>query len=68
VATHKTNQAKVMPIAVVLHALAAAAIIIVPILQSGILPESSISVFFAEPMSAIFPALRWRMMQDERLE
>jgi protein TonB len=55
VATHRTNQAKVMPIAVVLHALAAAAIIIVPILQSGILPESSISVFFAEPMSAPAP-------------
>ena len=55
VASHKTNQAKVMPVAVVLHGLAAAAIIIVPILQSGILPESSISVFFAEPMSAPAP-------------
>lgn len=55
VSAHKTNQAKVMPIAIVLHGLAAAAIIIVPILQSGILPESSISVFFAEPMSAPAP-------------
>jgi protein TonB len=55
VAAHKTNQAKVMPLAVVLHGVAAAAIIIVPILQSGLLPESSISVFFAEPMSAPAP-------------
>jgi len=55
VAAHKTNQAKVMPLAVVLHGVAAAAIIIVPILQSGLLPESSISVFFAEPMSVSAP-------------
>lgn len=55
VAAHRTNQAKVMPVAVVLHGLAAAAIIIVPILQSGLLPESSVSIFFAEPMAGPAP-------------
>ena len=52
---HKTQQAKVMPVAVLLHVLAGAAIIIVPILQSALLPESSISVFFADPISIPAP-------------
>jgi len=55
VAVHKTQQAKTWPVSVLLHGLIAAAIIIVPLLQSGLLPEPSVSVFFAEPMSAPAP-------------
>ena len=54
VAAHRTQQAKTWPVSVALHGLIAAAIIILPILQAGLLPEpaSAVKAFFVEPMSA----------------
>jgi len=54
VSAHKTNQAKVFPVSFALHLVIAAAIVILPILQSGLLPEpaSAVKAFFVEPMSA----------------
>ena len=54
VAAHRTNQAKTWPLSMALHGLIAAAIIILPILQTGLLPEpaSAVKAFFVEPMSA----------------
>ena len=51
---HKTNQAKTWPVSLVLHTVIAAVIIILPILQTGLLPEpaSAVKAFFVEPMSA----------------
>jgi periplasmic protein TonB len=51
---HRTQQSKTWPLSVLLHTLIAAAIIIIPILQSGLLPEpaSAVKAFFVEPMSA----------------
>jgi protein TonB len=51
---HRTQQSKTWPLSILLHTLIAAAIIIIPILQSGLLPEpaSAVKAFFVEPMSA----------------
>jgi len=57
VVTHRTGQAKTWPISFLLHSLIAAAIIIIPLLQGGLLPEpaSAVKAFFVEPMSAPAP-------------
>jgi protein TonB len=54
VSAHRTAQAKTWPLSMVLHGLIAAAIIILPILQTGLLPEpaGAVKAFFVEPMSA----------------
>jgi protein TonB len=54
---HHTQQAKTWPLSVGLHILIAALIIIVPILESGMLPEpaSAVKAFFVEPMAAPAP-------------
>jgi protein TonB len=54
---HKTSQSKILPISLALHAVGVLAIIIVPILQPGALPEpaSAVRAFFVEPMSAPAP-------------
>jgi protein TonB len=52
--THRTGQSKVMPISLLLHALAAAVVVIVPILAADVLPDpaSAVRAFFVEPMAA----------------
>jgi periplasmic protein TonB len=54
VVAHRTQQGKTWPLSVILHTLSAAAIIIVPLLQAGVLPEpaSAVKAFFVEPISA----------------
>ena len=54
VSAHRTQQAKTWPLSMALHGIIAAAIIILPILQMGLLPEpaSAVKAFFVEPMSA----------------
>ena len=54
VSAHRTNQAKTWPLSIALHGLIAVAIIVLPLLQMGILPEpaSAVRAFFVEPMSA----------------
>jgi len=51
---HRTQQSKTWPLSILLHTLIAAGIIIIPILESGLLPEpaSAVKAFFVEPMSA----------------
>jgi protein TonB len=51
---HKTQQAKTWPVSLALHAVFTVAIIVVPLLQSGLLPEpaSAVKAFFVEPMAA----------------
>ncbi len=51
---HRTGQAKTWPLSILLHLMIAAAIIVLPILQIGLLPEpaSAVKAFFVEPMSA----------------
>jgi protein TonB len=55
--THRTGQSKTMPISLLLHAIAAAMIIILPILAADRLPDpaSAVRAFFVEPMSAPAP-------------
>jgi protein TonB len=50
---HRTKGARTWPVSVALHTVFGLAIIIVPILQSGLLPEpaSAVKAFFVEPMS-----------------
>ena len=54
VSAHRTQQAKTWPVSIAFHVLIVAAIVILPILQSGLLPEpaSAVKAFFVEPMSA----------------
>jgi protein TonB len=54
ISTHRTAQAKTWPVSMALHGVIAAAIIILPILQTGLLPEpaGAVKAFFVEPMSA----------------
>jgi protein TonB len=51
---HRTNQARIFPVSLALHSVIAAAIVILPILSTGLLPEpaSAVKAFFVEPMSA----------------
>jgi protein TonB len=50
---HRTNQSKTWPVSLALHTVFALAIIIVPILKSGLLPEpAAVKAFFVEPMAA----------------
>jgi protein TonB len=51
---HRTQQSKTLPISLTLHLLAAAVIVIVPLLAADQLPEpaSAVKAFFVEPMSA----------------
>lgn len=54
---HRTHQTKTMPVSFALHGIAAAVIVIVPILATDQLPESASAVraFFVEPMAAPAP-------------
>jgi protein TonB len=53
---HRTHQTRTWPVSVALHTVFAVAIIIVPILKSGLLPEpAAVKAFFVEPMSAPAP-------------
>ncbi len=54
---HKTNQSKTLPVSLALHGLAAATIVIVPILATDKMPEpsSAVKAFFVEPMAAPAP-------------
>jgi protein TonB len=57
VAAHRTYQSKTWPVSVVLHGVIGVAIIVLPLLQAGLLPEpaSAVKAFFVEPMSAPAP-------------
>jgi protein TonB len=51
--SHKTQQAKIWPVSVALHTVFAVAIIIVPLLRAGLLPQpAAVKAFFVEPMAA----------------
>jgi protein TonB len=54
---HRTQQSKTLPVSLLLHALAAALIVIVPLLAADQLPEpaSAVKAFFVEPMAAPAP-------------
>ncbi len=54
---HRTNKSKTLPVSLALHAIAAAVIVIVPILASDQMPEpaSAVKAFFVEPMAAPAP-------------
>jgi len=53
---HRTHQARTWPVSVALHTVFALAIIIVPLLKSGLLPEPAmVKAFFVEPMAAPAP-------------
>ena len=54
---HKTNQSKTLPVSLALHTLAAAVIVIVPILATDKMPEpaAAVKAFFVEPMAAPAP-------------
>jgi protein TonB len=54
VVAHKTGQGKTLPVSLAIHALGLVAILIVPLLQPGELPEpaAAVKAFFVEPMSA----------------
>ena len=51
---HRTNQRKTLPVSLPLHAVAAALIVVVPILATDRLPDpaSAVKAFFVEPMAA----------------
>jgi protein TonB len=50
---HRTNQSRTWPVSVALHVVFAVAIIVVPLLQAGLLPEpAAVKAFFVEPMAA----------------
>ncbi len=57
VAAHRTYQSRTWPVSVVLHGVIGVAIIVLPLLQAGLLPEpaSAVKAFFVEPMSAPAP-------------
>jgi protein TonB len=54
VVAHRTGQGKLLPVSLILHAIALVMIVIVPLLQPAELPEPAAAVraFFVEPMSA----------------
>jgi protein TonB len=53
---HRTNQTKTWPVSVALHSVFAVAIIVVPILKGGLLPDpAAVKAFFVEPMEAPAP-------------
>jgi protein TonB len=54
---HKTNQSKTIPVSLALHAIAAAVIVIVPILATDQTPlgAGAVKAFFVEPMAAPAP-------------
>jgi protein TonB len=54
---HRTQQSKTLPVSLLLHAIAAIAIVLVPILGADVLPEpaSAVKAFFVEPMAAPAP-------------
>jgi len=54
---HRTRQSKTVPVSLVLHLIAAALIIVVPLLVGGQLPEpqAGVKAFFAEPLAAPAP-------------
>jgi protein TonB len=54
---HRTRQSKTVPVSLVLHLVAAALIIVVPLLVGGQLPEpqAGVKAFFAEPLTAPAP-------------
>jgi protein TonB len=54
---HRTQQSKTLPVSLLLHAVAAIAIVLVPILGADVLPEpaSAVKAFFVEPMAAPAP-------------
>jgi protein TonB len=50
---HRTQHARTWPVSVALHSVFAVAIIVVPLLQAGLLPEpAAVKAFFVEPMAA----------------
>jgi len=54
---HRTQQSKTMPVSLLLHTIAAALIVIVPLLSADQLPDpaSAVKAFFVEPMAAPAP-------------
>ncbi len=54
---HKTQQSKTLPVSLALHTVAAALIVIVPLLSADQLPDpaSAVKAFFVEPMAAPAP-------------
>jgi len=54
VVAHRTNQSKVLPISLALHAIALVLVVVVPMLTSGELPEpnGAVKAFFVEPAAA----------------
>jgi protein TonB len=53
---HKTQQARTWPVSLALHVVFAVAIIVVPILKGGLLPDpAAVKAFFVEPMEAPAP-------------
>ena len=51
---HRAQQSKTMPVSLLLHTIAAALIIVVPLLSADQLPDpaSAVKAFFVEPMAA----------------
>jgi protein TonB len=54
---HRTQQSKTLPVSLALHTVAAALIVIVPLLSADQLPDpaSAVKAFFVEPMAAPAP-------------
>jgi protein TonB len=54
---HRTQQSKTLPVSLLLHTIAAALIVIVPLLSADQLPDpaSAVKAFFVEPMAAPAP-------------
>ena len=54
---HRTQQSKTLPVSLALHTIAAALIVIVPLLSADQLPDpaSAVKAFFVEPMAAPAP-------------
>ena len=54
---HRTNKSKTLPVSLALHVLAAAVIVVVPILAADQMPDpaASVKAFFVEPMAAPAP-------------
>src|SRR5512142_2414094 len=51
---HRTHKSRTLPVSVALHVIAAALVVLVPLLAGGNLPDpaSSVKAFFVEPMTA----------------
>lgn len=54
---HRTQQSKTLPVSLLLHTIAAALIVVVPLLSADQLPDpaSAVKAFFVEPMAAPAP-------------